>query len=76
MRWKMSRHERLRADFKTASWLLRDPNLVWSADMESIREDLANYIDARAVLGASNNPYLVSVVQKLIADENDITIGD
>lgn len=67
-------NERIYADFKQAAGLLRDKNLVWSADLDSIREDLAEYLDQRAGFGLSNGRHLINVVQHLIADENDITI--
>ncbi len=67
--------DRIYADFKQAAALLRDKNLVWSADLDSIREDLARYIDTKAILGGANNPHLVAVVQRLIADENDLTVS-
>jgi hypothetical protein len=65
--------DRIYADFKQAAALLRDKNLVWSADLESIREDLAEYIETRATLGSANNPHLIAVVQRFISDENDLT---
>lgn len=65
--------DRIYADFRQAAALLKDKNLVWSADLDSIREDLAKYIEAKAILGSANNPHLVAVVQRLLADENDLT---
>jgi len=67
-------NERLYADFKQAAGLLDDDNLIWSADLNSIRRDLARYIEVKATLGAANNPHLIAIVQNLIAEENDITI--
>jgi hypothetical protein len=69
-----TKKNRIRADFRQASGLLRDPNLVWSADLDSIREELADYLDERADTAEENSPHLVRVVQRLIAEENDITI--
>ena len=69
-------NQRIYADFRQAAGLLKDPHLVWSADLDSIREDLAAYLEERASLGTENSPSLISVVQRFIADENDITIGD
>jgi hypothetical protein len=66
--------ERIYADFRQAASLLRDKNLVWSADLDSIREDLAEYIETKASLGIANNSHLVAVVQRLIADENDLAV--
>lgn len=70
----MSKNNRIYTDFRQAAALLRDRNLVWSADLDSIREDLAEYIESKAGLGVGNNPHLISVVQTLIADENDLSI--
>ena len=36
--------DRIYADFMQAAGLLRDKNLVWSADLDSIREELADYL--------------------------------
>ena len=69
-------NEQLYADFKQAAGLLDDDNLVWSSDLDSIRRDLARYLSAKASLGAANNPHLIQLVQTLLAEENDITIGD
>jgi hypothetical protein len=68
--------QQLYADFKQAAGLLDDDNLVWSSDLDSIRRDLARYLSAKASLGAANNPHLIQLVQTLLAEENDITIGD
>lgn len=67
--------ERLYADFKQAAALLDDDNLVWSADLESIRKDLSRYISDKAILGGANSPHLIAVVWALLADENDLSIG-
>ena len=66
--------ERVTADFRQAAALLRDQNLVWSADLDCIREDLANYLETKATLGSANNPHLIAVVQRLLAEENDLSI--
>jgi hypothetical protein len=67
--------QQLYADFKQAAGLLDDDNLIWDDNLDAIRRDLARYISAKASLGAANDPYLINLVQTLIADENDITIG-
>lgn len=69
-------NERLYADFKQAAALLDDDNLVWDGDLNAIRRDLARYISAKASIGAGNNAHLINLVQTVIAEENDITIGD
>ena len=54
-------------NFLEAARLLDDDNLVWSADLDSIRKQLAVYLRAKASLGSSNNPALVQVVERFIA---------
>lgn len=61
------------ADYKQAAALLRDKNLVWSADLDCIREDLALYIESSIVTDGLHSPALNRIVQTLIADENDLT---
>lgn len=65
---------RLFADFKQAAALLRDKNLVWSADLDCIREDLALYLESAVISGQWQNTALQRIVQALIADENDLSI--
>lgn len=67
-------NNRMIADFRQAAALLRDPNLVWSADLDSIREDLALYIESAVISGQMQNTALQRIVQALIADENDMSI--
>lgn len=64
------------ADFRQAANLLRDRHLVWSADLDAIREDLADFLEQAVALGYDNNTSLQYIVQNLIADENDLSIGD
>ena len=68
------REVRAFADFKQAAALLRDPNLVWSADLDTIREDLADYLEVALVDRTWQSPTLQRIVQTLISDENDLTI--
>lgn len=72
---KKRSNRRLYADFKQAAALLHD-DLIWSSDMEAIRRPLARYISNRAIDGLDNDVDLIEIVQSLIADENDITLGD
>ena len=65
---------RLFADFKQAAALLRDKNLVWSADLDCIREDLALYLESAVISGQWQNTALQRIAQALIADENDLSI--
>ena len=67
-------NNRLIADFRQAAALLRDRNLVWSADLDSIREDLALYIESAVISGQMQNTALQRIVQSLIADEKDMSI--
>ena len=69
----MSRNDRIYANFRQAAALLRDRNLVWSADLDCIREDLAEYLESKAGLGVGNNSHLIRVVDILLADENDLS---
>ena len=66
--------QRLIADFKQAAALLRDKNLVWSADLDCIREDLALYIESATISGQLENGALQRIVQTLIAEENDLSV--
>lgn len=62
----------MHADYKQAAALLKD-NLVWSGDFDNIRLDLMDLIQYQAdskVYPAA----LTEIVQKLIADENDLSI--
>jgi hypothetical protein len=68
------REVRAFADFKQAAALLRDPNLVWSADLDTIREDLADYLEVALVDQTWQSPTLQRIVQSLISDENDLTV--
>jgi hypothetical protein len=69
------RNLRIRAEFQQAAALLRDKNLVWSADLDCIREDLAEYLE-EALAKGYRTPTLTRIVETLIADENDLSIGD
>jgi hypothetical protein len=63
---------RLYADYKQAAALLRE-DLVWSGDFDNIRNDLMELIERHAK--EQNYPAdLNDLVQKLIADENDLSI--
>ena len=73
MQSRTSKCDRIAANFRQAAALLRDRNLVWSADLDCIREDLAEYLEVKAALGVGNNPHLIRVVDILLADENDLS---
>ncbi len=68
-----SEHKRIETDFKQAAGLLRH-DLVWSEDFDAIRLDLANYLDSQSNAGVANHATLVTLVRKLIATENDLTV--
>ena len=65
--------ERITNDFLQAAGLLQ-ADLVWSEDLNAIRLDLATYLRAKAGLGSANHPALQSLVQHLLADENDLSV--
>lgn len=66
------RNERLYADYKQAAALLKE-DLVWSGDFENIRLDLMEMIDSAANQKIFTH-HLTEIVQKLIAEENDLSI--
>jgi len=71
-RCAMVNKARLYADYKQAASLLKD-DLVWSGDFENIRFDLMELIERHA----KENKYprdLNDLVQKLISDENNLSI--
>ena len=66
-------HRRIEDNFKQAAGLLRY-DLVWSNDFDSIRLDLADFIEAQAPNGAANSQALLKVVDGLLATENDMSV--
>jgi hypothetical protein len=64
---------RVTTDFLQAAGLL-EADLIWSEDMEAIRKDLATFLKSKAALGTANHPSLISLVQHLLADENDLSV--
>jgi hypothetical protein len=69
-----SEHNRIEADFQQAAGLLRH-DLIWSEDFDAIRLDLADYLERVSTLGVANSPSLVSLVQHLLATENDLSVS-
>jgi hypothetical protein len=55
-------------EFLQAAKLLEDDNLVWSADLDTIRKELAQYLREMAEKGAISNSHLSQVVRRFIAD--------
>jgi hypothetical protein len=68
----MRQRQRLEADYKQAASLLKD-DLVWSGDFDNIRYDLMELIQ-RFVEAEMYPEPMTAIVQKLIADENDLSI--
>ena len=64
---------RVTTDFLQAAGLL-EADLIWSDDLNAIRLDLATYLRAKSGLAGGNHPALISLVQHLLADENDLTV--
>ena len=64
---------RITTDFFQAAGLL-EADLVWSDDFEAIRLDLATYLRSKAALSIANHPSLISLVQHLLSEENDLTV--
>lgn len=60
-------------DFLQAAGLL-EADLVWSPDFESLREPLGAYLRAHSILGKGNHPQLIEIVNRLLAEENDLGI--
>jgi hypothetical protein len=62
------------ANYRQAAGMLLDDNLVWSADMDSIRVHLGNYINRMASIGDFTDFNIFCLVQDLISSENDLSI--
>jgi hypothetical protein len=60
-------------DFLQAAGLL-EADLIWSDDLEAIRLDLATYLRVKAGLASANHPSLISLVQHLLSEENDLSV--
>jgi hypothetical protein len=71
-RLPMRRRQRIEADYKQAAWLLKD-DLVWSGDFDNIRWELLHLIEQHLKDGEFP-PNLSKIVQKLISEENDLSI--
>jgi len=64
---------RITNDFMQAAGLL-EADLIWSDDFEAIRLDLATFLRSKAALGNANHPSLISLVQHLLSEENDLSV--
>jgi hypothetical protein len=71
-RLSMRRRQRIEADYKQAAWLLKD-DLVWSGDFDNIRWELLSLIEQH-IKEEIYTVNLSKIVQKLISDENDLSI--
>lgn len=66
------KRHRLIADYRQAASLLKD-DLVWSGDFDNIRYDLMLLIEQH--LKQDSFPaHLTAIVQRLISEENDLSI--
>jgi hypothetical protein len=68
----VNKHERIEADFLQAAGLL-EADLVWSADFNSLRKPLADYLRSMAVVGSGNHHALQQLVANLLEEENNLT---
>lgn len=60
-------------DFLQAAGLL-EADLVWSPDFNAIRKPLADYLRNKSSLGSANHPALVELVNRLLFEENDLSV--
>lgn len=65
--------DKVTKDFLQAAGLL-SADLVWSPDFNTIRKPLADYLRDKASLGSANHPALVEIVNRLLFEENDLSI--
>lgn len=63
-----------RTNYRQAIDLLKDDKLIWSGDMDSIRKILADVFQEQMDCLGFENTNLNYLAEKLIADENDLTI--
>lgn len=63
-----------RTNYAQAIALLKDDKLVWSPDMDAIRKLLADVFDEHAIEGDYSFGTLNYLAEKLIEDENDLTV--
>ena len=63
-----------KVNYRQAIDLLRDDKLIWSADMESIRQILADALQEQMDFIGFENTNLNHLCEKLIEEENDISV--
>ena len=68
----MRSKRRLNADYNQAASLLKD-DLVWSGDFDNIRLELMELIERYIQINLYPEN-ITAIVQKLIAEENDLSI--
>ena len=66
-------NDKVTKDFLQAAGLL-SADLVWSPDFNTIREPLAEYLRNKSALGSANHPALVEIVNRLLFEENDLSV--
>ena len=62
-----------RANYAQAIALLKDDQLIWSADMDGIRKLLADVFDEHLIEDNFTFGTLNYLAEKLLEDENDLT---
>ena len=65
---------RNRTNYRQAIALLKDDQLVWSADMDAIRKLLADVFDEHLIESNFSFSTLNYLAEKLIEEENDLTV--
>lgn len=63
-----------RANYAQAIALLKDDQLVWSSDMDSIRKLLADVFDEHLIESNFSFATLNYLAEKLLEEENDLTV--
>lgn len=63
-----------RANYAQAITLLKDDQLIWSADMDAIRKLLADVFDEHLIESNFSFSTLNYLAEKLIEEENDLTV--
>ena len=65
-------NRRDRGTLITAAQFLRDPNLVWSQDFESVRRELASLLSAEADFATAHRPYIVRIANEILEDRKSV----
>lgn len=75
MKWKKETENWHKANYAQAIALLKDDKLIWSGDMESIRNLLADVFSEHASDDDFSYTTLNYLAERLLEDENDLTWG-